>query len=455
MSTTTPKPTLLFTAHPLTGHITPLLRIASHLSKIYPIYFLAPTSHRAAITSNGLSFLPLLGRSDINDTLYYSPSAPPIPHYYSLSWQKRGCIDFQNLWIDTIPDAWRSLVSALELLRDKEVVLVVEAMFWGVLPLFYGADLPEGIRRPASVGVSVTVPFVKCEGVPPAFVDSCGNGEGFGDAEWERGWEVWDRCTAHLRDSLKQTLKEVGCVTELEGEFLSGQNYWGHEKALQLGVEGMFRPRKWSDKLRFVGVLPVKNEPEGGWKVPDWWEDVKGERKVVVVAQGTVEVDPEDLILPTLRGLDGRDDVLVVAILGRRGATLPGDFSVPANARIADYLSYEAVLPWAHVWVHNGGYGAVQHGIAHGVPMVVAGEGQDKTENAKLVEFSGAGLNLGRVPPSTEQVRQAVDAVLDGVKFRARAKELSEESAEQGCFEAIESEILTVWRRRSNANPSP
>ncbi len=144
----------------------------------------------------------------------------------------------------------------------------------------------------------------------------------------------------------------------------------------------------------------------------------------MVVAQGTVEVDPNDLILPTIRAMEKREDVYVVAILGRKNATLPPDVagSLPSNARITDYLHYDAVLPHAHAWVHNGGYGAVQHGIAHGVPMVVGGEGQDKTENTKRIAWSGVGVDLESARPEMEQLRRSIDAVLDDPGFAQRAR---------------------------------
>jgi UDP:flavonoid glycosyltransferase YjiC (YdhE family) len=117
-------------------------------------------------------------------------------------------------------------------------------------------------------------------------------------------------------------------------------------------------------------------------------EDPK-RKKVVLVAQGTVEINPRHLIIPTIQAFAEREDILVVAILGWKDAKLSDFIKVPSNARVADCLSYDAALEHANVWVHNAGYGAVNHGIAHGiahgVPMVVAGGGMDKTENARRV----------------------------------------------------------------------
>jgi len=270
--------------------------------------------------------------------------------------------------------------------------------------------------------------------------------------ENELTWQQWEACTSGLQERLVSRLQEVGATKPFPGPFLSGQNYTCHERILQLGVEGWFFPRRdWPEGFRFVGVLPPAEEPVGGWtNLPRWWEEVKTARavgkKVVVVAQGTVEVDPNDLIIPTISAMASREHVLVVAILGRKGAVLPREFSLPANARITDYLHYDAVLPYADAWVHNGGYGAVQHGIAHGVPMVVAGEGQDKTENAKRIAWSGVGLDLGRPSPTTRDVQAAVDSVLDIDGYKQRAQALRRESEGLSCFDAIEREILALLK---------
>lgn len=308
-----------------------------------------------------------------------------------------------------------------------------------------------------TVGLSVTVPFVRSEDVPPFFVDGAaelGDVSAAGRARNGKAWERWEECAAGLKAKMERKLVEAGVAEErakMDGPFLSGQNYVGHDLILQLGVPGLFHPRAdWPEQFRWLGVLPSAEEPAGGWaNLPAWWAEVTEARtagkKVVVVAQGTVEVDPNDLIVPTMRAMASRlGDVLVVAILGRKGAVLPAEVDVPANARVTDYLHYDAVLPHASAWVHNGGYGALQHGIAHGVPMVVTGEGQDKLENAKRIAWSGAGVNLGAVAPEVEKVRTAVTAVLDDEGFKRRIEGLQRESDELSCFDSAEKEFLKL-----------
>ncbi|KAK0631430.1 hypothetical protein B0T14DRAFT_411801, partial [Immersiella caudata] len=458
-------PSLLFMSHPLTGHLTPTLRVASALSHRplnSPIFFLGPTSqqHRISTAGKNITFLPLIGSADFDDAAYYSPDNPnpPTPGYFSLSWQQRGLVDLEKTWIDTIPDEWRGVVAALEEINRREpkrrVIVVSEALFFGIMPLFYGAELPGGMERPRTVGLSVTVPFIRSEDVPAFFVgdqadeDQEKHGEKGGR---EKGWKRWESCTGWLKERMERKLREAGAVLEggLEGAFLSGQNYTCHDVILQLGTPGWFYPRgDWPEGFRLVGVLPPAKEPTSGWpSLPAWWDEVKGAKgkgvKVVVVAQGTVEVDPNDLILPTLRAMAERtSDLLVVAILGRKEATLSRGFQLPENARVADYLHYDAVLPYANVWVHNGGYGAVQHGIAHGVPMVVAGDGMDKIENAHRIEKCGVGLNLGGPGPSADEVKKAVDSVLDDQRYQRVAVLLRKQSLELSCFDAVQDEVL-------------
>ncbi|KAK4446428.1 UDP-Glycosyltransferase/glycogen phosphorylase [Podospora aff. communis PSN243] len=451
-----PLPSLLFVSHPLTGHLTPTLRVAAALSHDnFPIFFLGPTTQKARISAAGrdITFLPLLGSADFDDLAYYSPdtSNPPTPDYFSLSWQQRGLIDLEKTWIDTIPDEWRSVVAALKEVKAREpgrrVIVVAEALFFGIMPMFYGAELPEGIERLRTLALSVTVPFIRSVDVPAFFVGDDGSGG---------GWKRWEECTMTLKGRMEEKLREAGAVLEggLEGAFMSGQNYTCHDAVLQLGAPGWFYPRSdWPGNFKFVGVLPPAEEPIAGWpNLPIWWDEVKGAsqkgKKVVVVAQGTVEVDPNDLILPTLRAMAGRtSDVLVIAILGRKGATLAGAFPLPENARVADYLHYDAVLPYANAWVHNGGYGAVQHGVAHGVPMVVAGEGMDKVENANRIHRCGVGVNLGQPGPSVEDVKKAVDSVLDVERYRRAAASLRKESLELTCFRTVRSHVLRLGER--------
>ena len=79
--------------------------------------------------------------------------------------------------------------------------------------------------------------------------------------------------------------------------------------------------------------------------------------------------------------------------------------------------------------VTNGGYGGVQQALANGVPLVVAGDSEDKPEVAARAQWSGAGVNLHSGRPSPAMVARAVRRVLARDSYRRRARELQAEIA--------------------------
>ena len=85
---------------------------------------------------------------------------------------------------------------------------------------------------------------------------------------------------------------------------------------------------------------------------------------------------------------------------------------LPANVRLERFVPHDLLLPHVDVMVTNGGYGGVQQALANGVPLVVAGDSEDKPEVAARVQWSGTGVNLHTGRPSPAMVARAVRRVL-------------------------------------------
>lgn len=85
----------------------------------------------------------------------------------------------------------------------------------------------------------------------------------------------------------------------------------------------------------------------------------------------------------------------------------------------------------------NAGYGGVQTALRHGVPLVVAGETEDKAEVAARVEWSGTGVNLHTARPEVDVVRAAVDEVLSDPRYRKRAGEIQSQYVAYSSFDII------------------
>jgi UDP:flavonoid glycosyltransferase YjiC (YdhE family) len=450
------RPVLLFACHPLTGHFTPVIKIARDLhDRGWQVSFLGSTSFRARIEASGVEFFPLKGEADLDDGKLFDKSlaAPGIPTQLSAPL----VTDNGHQAINALPAAWNSFKDAMVDLSSREpkrqIVILCEAFFYGILPLFFGAALPQGVQAPRTICISITAPAIRSVDLPPFGFPARFDQSDMGRTANATFWTEWEDEARPVTEFLDRKLFEAESVQGIGDVFMSGANYKYHDAILQIGLPSFEYPRvDFPAAFKVVGIIPSARLTEK--PALSFWDDLitnaklddadASKKKVVVVAQGTVETDPTDLILPTLRSLEHRPDVLAVAILGSRGATLPSRATCPQNARVVDYLNYDAVLQFADLWIHNGGYGAVTHGIAHGVPMIVAGDTQDKPENAKRVEWSGLGIDLGCSRPPAEQLRRAIDQVLSDGSFARVAKRMKKQAQEMDCFAAIENEILLM-----------
>lgn len=96
---------------------------------------------------------------------------------------------------------------------------------------------------------------------------------------------------------------------------------------------------------------------------------------------------------------------------------------LPANARAAEMLPYPELMARTDVFVTNGGYGGLHYAFESGVPVVVAGDTEDKPETAARVAWSGTGIDLRTGTPSADAVRDAVRTILaDGRYAQASAR---------------------------------
>ncbi|CAK7216839.1 hypothetical protein SCUCBS95973_002945 [Sporothrix curviconia] len=449
------RPILLFCCHPLTGHITPVLRIAAglHQQRGWRVAFLSSALFRARIEAAGLQFLPLVGGVEhLDDNVLFdrSPLAT-MEGVDAASGLPQSVTDSRHQTLYALPGEWASLRTALQTLSaqaapGERILVVSEAFYYGAMPLKANLALLPPAVLPVSLCVSITAPAIRSVDLPPFGNLTPFDQSPAGRERAEALWDEWCAKVAPLTAVLQIKLEQTGVRETSSIVFMGGSNYTCHDAIAQTGVPSFEFPRSdMPAEFRIVGVAP----PVVPAAPPPfaWWSDVatarEQGRRVVVVAQGTVETEPTELILPTLCLLADTPDVLTVAVLGVRGASLQaGD--LPRNSRVADYLSYDAILPYASLWVHNGGYGATMHGIAHGVPMVLAGDTQDKPENGKRVAYCGVGVDLQTAHPTDEALGAAMREVLGNPRYAATAKAMQAEAAGMDCVGNVEDMILAL-----------
>lgn len=179
-----------------------------------------------------------------------------------------------------------------------------------------------------------------------------------------------------------------------------------------------------SAQVHFIG--PLLSTLQVDFTPPAWWDELKGNKPIIHVTQGTVATNPNDLIVPTLRALE-HEDVLVVATTGSKPTESIKLTSTPANARIEQSIPHTHLLPLVDVMVTNGGFNGVQMALSNGVPLVAAGQTEDKPEVCARIEWAGVGINLKTKTPTSNQIRDAVKKILENSEYKTRAKHFQAE----------------------------
>jgi MGT family glycosyltransferase len=418
----------LFATSPADGHTLPALPIASALIRRgHTVAWYAGAAYAERIRSIGANFRPMSAHDfsvvDIDDH---------FPGRRELSGPASLKFDLEFTFSEPTRTHLRDL---LALLADESADLVV-----GDTGLIAGPMLTELGGPPfAAFGISVV-------GFPSR--DLAPFGLGLEPSRSALGRMRNAVLTVAVRKLLYGGMART--VNTIRGEFGLPPTsdivfeYMRHAALyLQLGAAGFEYPR--SDppsNLRFVG--PSRPWKDEDWRPPVWWQDLAADRPVVLVNQGTVATDPRDLLVPALAALAG-DDVLVVAVTGGRDPAELGP--VPANARVERFLPFAHLLPHVDALVTNGGFGAVQLALAEGVPIVAAGQSEDKVEVSARVGWSGVGINLRTQRPRRDFITAAVRQVLTEPRFRRRAAELQAEIRDLGREEAAADELEQLVRK--------
>lgn len=409
---------VLFASIPATGHLNPLLVAARILKKAgHETAIYTSVLFREKIEAAGVRFFPLPHEADqgVLDTM----AGFLKQHIYApgLDGQREA---FQGIFVDPMPAQFRGLQALLE--EFPADLIVHETSFCGVLPLLLG---PRS-ARPASACLGITaLPFDRADGAP------WGPGLPLTDdpeklkeyAEITR--EIDEKKELPLRQHADRLLAELG-LPGLPGTVFASTGLLA-DIFLQPCVPSFEFPlRQPQEKLHFIGALL----PEGAGDVPPGLKEAKAAgKKIVLVSQGTIaNNDLAKLLAPTIQGLGEREDFLVLATTGGKPIeNIP--CALAPNTVASKYLNFGAVLPYVDVLVAFGSYGTVTQALSLGVPMVVAGRGEDKPEVGARVTSMGCGIDLATDTPTAEQIREAVDQILAKPEYRANAEKIRREFA--------------------------
>jgi UDP:flavonoid glycosyltransferase YjiC (YdhE family) len=332
----------------------------------------------------------------------------------------------EQSFIKVIPDQLAAVQKAIAKVREenpgRSVIVLNESAFMGSLPLLRGAN---GVKADGIIGIGInpisltsvdTAPFGM--GLPPPTSPEQ-------TAQYGMMLQGLKGLFTNAQKIFNDILKDAGCEPD-ETFFNDAPYVWPH-RFLQMCSASMMYPRSDAPKsVRFAGGMPKLPQDAEGEK-PAWWEEVVNNssgKDIIFVCQGTVRMDYNDIVIPALEALKDRPNTLVIVALGQRGAVLNSSITIPENARVVDYIPFDDILPLASVFVGNGGYGGVRASLAHGTPLVVAGDSEDKPEMCAIIEWAGVTINLRTGKPTSEALREGVDKLLSDAKYTDGAKRI-------------------------------
>lgn len=403
---------LLVATVPLTGHVHPmLLLVRALIARGHQVRWYAAKKFARSIAATGATFAPMRAAHDWDD----AEALAALPALRGKRGLGRVKAQLAAMFIEPAPDQLRDLEALVDEARPDAVI--ADQAHLGAALLAEKHGLPwVGLGISALMAPSIdTAPFGSAR--RPARE---------GEPRWIYRFLNWLIFRVVFRgvNRAYQRARAAAGLPEAERTYfdvMSPQLY------LQPTVPAFEYPRSdLPPQVQFIGPLVPGGAPAA--ELPAWWGDLEAARArktpIVLVTQGTLATDPQELIAPALRAL-ADEPVLVVAT---SSAPLAPP-ALPANARVAPFIPYQALLPLVSAMVTNGGYGGVQMALAAGVPLVVAGGSEEKPEIAARVGWSGVGIDLRTGRPKPAKIRAAVRRVLDEPGFRERVRAIAGDMA--------------------------
>lgn len=393
------------------GHLGPLLNVAEGLvARGDRVTVLTASRHAARIRAIGAQPAALPAAAEFDET----DLEAEFPGRSATSGIKRVNFDIINVFLAPMPHQTAALTALLQTTRYDAVL--ADACFFGILPFLLG----DPAARPPFLTYSTTPLMISSRDHAPFGLGKRPAATTLGRLR-NHGLNLLSQ-KALLRPTHRTANRLLNRLNAPELPVFVMDSPTLADRLIAPTVPAFDYPRSdLPTNVRYVGA--VHPRPSEGFAPPSWWSDLDGDQPVVHVTQGTIDnADLGRLLEPTIDALAG-EDVLVVATTGGRPVeqiTMP----LPANVRVAEYLPHDQLLPKVDVMVTNGGYGAVQRALSAGVPLVVAGDTEDKPEVAARVEWSGAGINLRTGSPSAPQLRRAVRDVLTHDHYLQRTRAL-------------------------------
>ncbi len=414
---------------PATGHLNPLLSIGKILADGgHEVIGLSSHAMQERIEDIGAAFHAFPPQADFDlrtiETVFPELETMPPGPDMTLFYMKR-------VFFDSVPAQHEGLRQVLSF--HPADIIIGDNFMYGTFPMLLG---PRS-RRPAVALCGTMILHMQRDDGAPNFAGlqpaaSSREADAYAAIFHQHDAAVFEPARRHLN----HILADVGAPPLTTNIFDASVRL--PDAFLQLTVPGFEFPRQeLPSSVHFIGTPEITPNQA---PLPSWADDLDGQRKVVLVSQGTFSNHNfGQLVAPTLEALANEQDLLVVVTTGGRAPeAIP--VKIPDNARVARYLPFEWLLPKVDAFVTNGGYGSINQALSFGIPIVAAGLSEDKADANARIHWSGAGIDLATNDPSPHELQGAVRQVFENPEYRYHAKRLAGEFASIN----MRSEVLRI-----------
>jgi|WetSurMetagenome_2_1015567.scaffolds.fasta_scaffold00022_27 MGT family glycosyltransferase len=403
---------ILMASVPTSGHVNPGLPIARRLvERGHEVVWYCGSRFGERITATGARFAPFRAATDFDDATVGHRFGPI--HGRSLTAHVKFCI--RHVFYGPMAAYYADMK---EILKDFDAdVIVSDEWFTGGIPF-------SEKKEKKWIIYGSTPLMVLDDDAPTPGTGMMPDSSKYGRYRDKIAKIIFRLLFRNVEKDINALRAKIGLPAMTR--FFVEQTVADSVLALKFTTEAFEFPRKRiPPNIRFVG--PVLPETDADPKF-SWMDRLTEGRPVVFITQGSVDNDLDKLILPSLKALRDENVTLVVSTGGRPAEGLQNRLQ-GRNVIFEPYIPYAHVMPRVSVMITNGGYGGVSTALSYGVPLVVAGNSEDKPEIASRIVYCGAGIDLKTDRPSARKIRTSVTKILRQPSFRRNAERVRDDFA--------------------------
>jgi MGT family glycosyltransferase len=404
---------ILFASMPAEGHFNPLTSVAVHLQQLgFEVRWYASETYAGKLEKLGIPHYPFQRAMEITG----SNIDALLPEREKIKSQiKKLNFDLVNFFVLRAPEYFEDIRSIYQ--EFPFDLMIADSAFTGTI------FVKDVLKVPViSLGI---IPLVETsKDLAPAMLGITPSYSWLGRQKQALLRLLADKFLfGHAARVARKIMDEYG--VSWEGSNIFDLVVKKSSLFLQSGTPSFeYRRSDLGHNIRFIGPLLPYSAPQSR----EQWFDARLNKyeSIVLVTQGTVEKDIEKLLVPTLEACKDSDVLLVVTTGGSGTEELRKRYP-QKNIIVEDFIPFDDIMPYADLYISNGGYGGVLMALSHGLPMLVAGKHEGKLEINARVGYFKLGINLKTEKPGVNDIRKGIKQILNDLTYRENALKLMTE----------------------------